>query len=189
MKKHFYLIIVLLVLNLVLCFGLIYISRKFNRYAHNHRIAIARIEDLKRQKKEQWYNYMNINEDTILSELSNLGFGEYIASPLNRLAVFITPSFCGSCLDSVCESLADMQKELTYPIVIMVPGFKYRDIQARFSVFPSVVTVEYDYELLSEDCIANSDKIILFRMGNEKIVNIIITDKESPEWIRDYLLQ
>lgn len=189
MNKHLYLAVSLLVLNLVLCMGLIYTSRKLNRFVQNNSLAVARVDDLERQKREQWYNNLNINEDTILSELCNLGFGEYVASPLIRLAIFIPPGFCGACLDSVCESITDLGKEISYPIVFIVPSFKYRDIHAHFSAFPSVISVEYNYELLSEGGIVNTDSIFLFRMGNEKVGSIVFTDKEFPEWIRDYLIK
>lgn len=189
MKKTHSIIAFFVILNLFLCLGLIYTSQKYNRLTRNYKEALVIIEELKRQKKSQWYSYYSINEDMLYSEMLNLGIYEYIRSPHYYLTIFIPPGFCGVCLDSVCETIVEMEKENNDPVVILVPSFKYRDIYARFSNYNAITSIEYNYESLLNQNLAQTDRIVLFRMGKDRIKNIIFADKENPEWIREYLIK
>ncbi len=186
MKNHVYLFILLGLLNIGLCLGLLHISRKYNHLDQRYKVSLMQISERQRQKEDVWYSHLSIDEDAIATELLNLGGHKFFVSPQMSIAVFVPPGFCGICLDSICQTIKEIGSETKSPVVFFVPSFKYRDIRVRFADCPWVAPIEYDYEALTSESIANTDKIILFHAGNSRVQNIIFADKENPEWTRDY---
>lgn len=189
MRKFYIALSILLLLNILLYAGVVSTNRKYRQVALYYNEANAIIENQKNQRQIQWYSQMAINEDVLYSEICNLRLHKYLLDSDTYMAVFIPPGFCGVCLDSVCESIAEMESTIKYPIVVLTPSFKYRDMYALFSKDKSVTLIEYNYETLIEENLSQTDRIILFRMGDNRIRNIVIIDKENPEWVRDYLIQ
>ena len=177
-------LMLLLVLNITLIvFSFLLINRyKSIKAAYDN----AELELLyaKTEQERILQNQIEINRSTIDTVLTLID-GPAPSSNEQILCMLVPPFPCSACFERELANIKSILKDNSG--VVLVPGFRARDVRIQLHDFKNATVVTYDAEKLKVDNLRNIDQIVYFTMHNGKVNDVFITAKNTPDASQWYL--
>lgn len=129
-------------------------------------------------------NQIDINNSTIKCVLSMID-GPVPSSDDQLLCMLVPPYPCSACFERELANFKSFLKDNSG--VIVVPGFRARDVKIQLHGFENATVTTYDAEKLKDENLRNIDQIVYFTIYNGKPNDIFITVKNTPDASKWYL--
>lgn len=176
--------IVLLTLNIILIvFSFLLIGRYKNlKQAHDN--AELELMYAKTEQERILQNQIEINRSTIDTVLTLID-GPDPSSNEQILCMLVPPFPCSACFERELASIKSILKDNSG--IVLVPGFRARDVRIQLHDFKNATVVTYDAEKLKDENLRNIDQIVYFTMHYGKVNDVFITAKNTPDASQWYL--
>ncbi len=177
-------LIALLALNLTLIvfsFLLIGRHRKITQAYDNAELEMMYV---RAEQERILQNQIDINHCTIDSVLSMID-GQLPLSNEQLLGMLVPPYPCSACFERELANFKSFLKDNSG--VVVVPGFRARDVKIQLHDFENSIVTTYDADKLKDESLRNIDQIIYFTMHNGKPNDVFITAKNTPDASQWYL--
>ncbi len=129
-------------------------------------------------------NQIDINHGSINSVLSMID-GPVPSSDDQLLCMLVPPYPCSACFERELANFKSFLKDNSG--VVVVPGFRARDVKIQLHDFENSTVTTYDADKLKDESLRNIDQIIYFTMHNGKPDDVFITAKNTPDASQWYL--
>lgn len=184
-KWTYLLVGILASLDILVLSAFIWQSKQTAVATEEVRMKNGTIADMEYQNDIIWHSYLRFNSAAIRKMMDSLLFETTFQSDSAITCLFIPPNACGTCTQDQCELLRQIAPEL-HNMLIISPTYKKRDMYTWFANSPNIHTSYYDASLIENDEILALDKLIVFQVQKNQIYNVMLTDKNHPEWTKEY---
>ena len=177
-------LIVLLALNFTLIVFSFLLIDRYRSLKQDFDEAGLELMYAKTEQELIFQNQININHSTINSILSLID--RPVPSSNEQLLCMLVPPFpCSACFERELANIKSILKDNSG--VVLVPGFRARDVRIQLHDFKNATVVTYDAEKLKDENLRNIDQIVYFTMHYGKVNDIFITAKNTPDASQWYL--
>ena len=178
------LIVILIAIDIFLCFLLIRQHREYERKIYDIQAEKIFYADALKGMAEF---HANIGTLELAAELDSLGLIDEVRKK-NAIGLFIPPHPCESCMEKELDLLFHFYQESGHNILLISSSHRNRDLQALFGLnAEKIVILSYEIERMKYLPLKQYDGLVYFIIDKGSIEDVFVANKNVVDASAQYL--